>query len=62
MDQFRRTLAGSVIAAGICLIVAGNQAQATDGRDRPWAPVGNDAYQPIIELISFVDALKKKSN
>lgn len=34
----------------------------TDGRDRPWAPVGNDAYQPIIELINFVDSLKKKSN
>jgi phosphonate transport system substrate-binding protein len=34
----------------------------TDGRDRPWAPVGNEAYQPILELINFIDALKKKSN
>lgn len=34
----------------------------TDGRDRPWAPVKNEAYQPIIELITFVDGLKKKQN
>lgn len=34
----------------------------TDGRDRPWASITNDAYQPIVDLITFVDGLKKKQN
>ena len=34
----------------------------TDGRDRPWASITNEAYQPIVDLITFVDALKKKQN
>lgn len=34
--------------------------KATDGKSRPWAPVGNKAYDQIIELNKFVDDLRKK--
>ncbi len=34
--------------------------KATDGKARPWAAVDNKAYDPVIELITFVDALRKK--
>lgn len=36
--------------------------KATDGKAQPWAPVGNDAFKSVIELITFVDNLKKKTN
>lgn len=36
--------------------------KATDGRAKPWEPVTNAAYQPIIELNRFVDALKRRSS
>lgn len=36
--------------------------KATDGRAKPWEPVNNAAYQPIIELNRFVDALKRRSS
>jgi phosphonate transport system substrate-binding protein len=31
----------------------------SDGKNRPWAAVDNKAYAPTIELIKFVDSLKK---
>ncbi len=34
--------------------------KATDGKQQPWEPVTNDAFKPVIELITFVDGLKKK--
>jgi len=32
----------------------------TDGKARPWEPVDNAAYQPIIELNRFVDSLRRQ--
>lgn len=32
----------------------------TDGKQRPWEPVDNSAYQPIIELNRFVDNLRRQ--
>ena len=32
----------------------------TDGKQRPWEPVDNAAYQPIIELNRFVDSLRRQ--
>ena len=34
--------------------------KATDGKAKPWAPVDNKAFDPIIELNTFVDGLRKK--
>jgi len=31
-----------------------------EGKGRPWQPVDNAAYQPIVELITFVDNLRRK--
>jgi len=36
--------------------------KATDGKAKPWEPVTNDAFKPVVELITFVDNLKKKTN
>ena len=35
--------------------------KATDGKAKPWEAVDNKAYDPVIELITFVDSLRKKS-
>jgi phosphonate transport system substrate-binding protein len=32
----------------------------TDGKARPWQAVDNKAYDPIVELISFVDGLRRQ--
>jgi len=32
----------------------------SDGKNRPWQPIDNAAYDDTIKLIKFVDALKKK--
>ena len=32
----------------------------TDGKQRPWEPVDNAAYQPIVELNRFVDNLRRQ--
>ena len=32
----------------------------TDGKARPWEPVDNAAYQPIVELNRFVDNLRRR--
>jgi phosphonate transport system substrate-binding protein len=32
----------------------------TDGQQRPWEPITNAAYQPIIELNRFVDGLRRQ--
>ena len=34
--------------------------KATDGKAKPWGAVDNKAYDPIIQLNKFVDALRKK--
>jgi phosphonate transport system substrate-binding protein len=34
--------------------------KVTDGKAKPWEPVTNKAYDPIIELNKFVDDLRKK--
>jgi len=34
--------------------------KATDGKQKPYEPVTNDAFKPVVELITFVDNLKKK--
>ena len=31
-----------------------------DGKAQPWQPVDNAAYQPVIELITFVDSLRRQ--
>jgi phosphonate transport system substrate-binding protein len=31
-----------------------------DGKQRPWEPVDNAAYQPIIALNRFVDGLRRQ--
>ena len=31
-----------------------------DGKQKPWEPVTNDAFKPVVELVTFVDSLKKK--
>jgi phosphonate transport system substrate-binding protein len=31
-----------------------------EGKGQPWQPVDNAAYQPIIELITFVDSLRRR--
>jgi len=33
----------------------------TDGKAKPWQTVTNDDYKPIIELVQFVDRLKRRS-
>jgi len=34
--------------------------KATDGKAKPWEPVDNRAYDPIVELDRFLDGLRKK--
>jgi phosphonate transport system substrate-binding protein len=34
----------------------------SDGKNKPWAPVTNGEYDQTIELIKFVDTLRKKSS
>jgi phosphonate transport system substrate-binding protein len=33
----------------------------SDGKNKPWEPIDNKAYDDTIKLITFVDALRKKS-
>jgi phosphonate transport system substrate-binding protein len=33
----------------------------SDGKNRPWEPIDNAAYNETIKLITFVDGLRKKS-
>ena len=33
----------------------------SDGKNRPWQPVGNAAYDDTIKLIVFVDRLRKRA-
>jgi len=37
-------------------------AKLSDGKDRPWQPVANDDYNKTIELVKFVDELRKKKS
>lgn len=34
----------------------------TDGKAQPYAPIDSSAYQPVVEMITFVDNLKKKGS
>jgi phosphonate transport system substrate-binding protein len=34
----------------------------SDGKNRPWEPIANDDYNKTIELIKFVDGLRKKAS
>lgn len=34
----------------------------SDGKNKPWQPIANDDYNKTIELIKFVDALRKKAS
>jgi phosphonate transport system substrate-binding protein len=34
----------------------------SDGKNRPWDPVANEDYNKTIELIKFVDSLRKKAS
>ena len=34
----------------------------SDGKNKPWEPIGNDDYNKTIELIKFVDNLRKKAS
>jgi phosphonate transport system substrate-binding protein len=34
----------------------------SDGKNRPWQPIENDDYNKTIELIKFVDGLRKKAS
>jgi phosphonate transport system substrate-binding protein len=35
--------------------------KATDGQALPWVPATHKEYEPVVELIKFVDSLRKKS-
>jgi phosphonate transport system substrate-binding protein len=37
-------------------------AKLSDGKDRPWEAVTNDDYDKTIELVKFVDQLRKKKS
>jgi phosphonate transport system substrate-binding protein len=37
-------------------------AKLSDGKNRPWAPVKNEDYNKTIELVKFVDDLRKKKS
>jgi phosphonate transport system substrate-binding protein len=47
------------------LVAADKDAEAfkklSDGKNRPWEPIANDDYNKTIELIKFVDSLRKKA-
>ncbi len=34
----------------------------SDGKNRPWQPITNADYDKTIELIKFVDSLRKKGS
>jgi phosphonate transport system substrate-binding protein len=34
----------------------------SDGKNRPWQPIANDDYNKTIDLIKFVDSLRKKAS
>jgi len=34
----------------------------SDGKNRPWEPIDNAAYDDTIKMIRFVDKLRKKSS
>jgi phosphonate transport system substrate-binding protein len=34
----------------------------SDGKNQPWQPIDNAAYDDTIKLIQFVDRLRKKSS
>jgi phosphonate transport system substrate-binding protein len=34
----------------------------SDGKNKPWQPIANDDYNKTIELIKFVDSLRKKAS
>ena len=34
----------------------------SDGKNKPWQPIGNEDYNKTIELIKFVDSLRKKAS
>ncbi len=48
------------------LVAAENDAEAfkklSDGKNRPWEPIANEDYNKTIELIKFVDSLRKKAS
>jgi phosphonate transport system substrate-binding protein len=33
-----------------------------DGKMKPWEPIDHKAYEPVVELIKFVDQLRKKKS
>jgi phosphonate transport system substrate-binding protein len=37
-------------------------AKLSDGKNLPWAPIANEDYNKTIELIKFVDSLRKKAS
>ena len=37
-------------------------AKLSDGKNRPWEPVTNADYDQTIELVKFVDTLRKKKS
>jgi phosphonate transport system substrate-binding protein len=37
-------------------------AKLSDGKNRPWEPVTNADYAKTIELVKFVDSLRKKKS
>jgi phosphonate transport system substrate-binding protein len=34
----------------------------SDGKNEPWQPITNEEYNQTIELITFVDSLRKKAS
>ena len=34
----------------------------SDGKNRPWQPIANEDYSKTIDLIKFVDSLRKKAS
>jgi phosphonate transport system substrate-binding protein len=33
-----------------------------DGKMKPWEPTDHKAYEPVVEMIKFVDQLRKKKS
>lgn len=53
----------SAIASAILNIATKDETafkKATDGKAKPWAPVDNTAFEPVIQLNKFIDNLRRK--
>ncbi len=53
----------AAIASAILNLATRDEAafqKATDGKAKPWAPVDNKAFEPVLQLNKFIDNLRRK--